>query len=268
MDATNPGYEYRGKLIAESKIVKMCGYIYDDMFEIDKYILPGIEVRLKFIRSAKVFNILSTNEGKSYKSVIESAVFYCRKHVLSQEVRNMHLSSLQHEKAIYPFVQSTIKTFLILKSAQSCVCDSLFATSFLPHRIIIGPVKTAAFNGQYSLSPFNFENFKLSTLNVTVNSDASMYKSQNLEIINSNNLLALQLLKKGLVSGFDFDRSNYDQGCNFFFFESAASHAVSEGTVKIDMNFQTALSDPVTVVIFAQFDKQISIDRDYVVSLD
>jgi len=47
-----------------------------------------------------------------------------------------------------------------------------------------------------------------------------------------------------------------DNSCNFFFFELAANHALSESSVIIDMNFQTALSDSVTVVIFAQFDKK------------
>jgi len=42
--------------------------------------------------------------------------------------------------------------------------------------IIIWLVKTAALYGQYLLLPFNFEKFDLSTLNVTVNSDAPFKK--------------------------------------------------------------------------------------------
>lgn len=268
LDANNPGFTFRGKYIQKSQSVEMCGELFSDIFDIDKYLLPEVELRLKFTRTSNAFNITSSNEGVNYKTVIENAVFYCRKHILTNEMRDMHKKMLLSKPAIYPFIKSDIKTYLIPKSAQNSVSESLFASSMLPHRILIALVKTSAMNGNYQLNPFNFEEFNVSNITVSVNSDASIYKNHNIEITDSNRLLAFQMLKQGLVSGFDLNRKKYVDGNNIYYFELAASQAIRAGNVKIEILFAKPLEIPVTAIIFSQNQSCFFIDNNYIVSLD
>ena len=150
---------------------------------------------------------------------------------------------------------------MIPKSSQSSVSENLFATSRLPFRIILGLVKSSAFNGAYELNPYSFQTFDMSNIKVTVNSDASIYKNHNIAINDTNKLLAYQLFRESLKDGFDLSRETFIDGCNFFVFELTSSSAVTEGGFKIEINFKNALVDPLTVVVLAQLKSQFTIDK-------
>ena len=62
----------------------MTGRIFHDSFEVEKYLLPNVDLKIKFSRSKNNFALWSGETvAVNYKIQIESFVFYCRKHVLS-----------------------------------------------------------------------------------------------------------------------------------------------------------------------------------------
>ena len=262
-NATNPGYSKRKTYIANSKIVELCGDLYDDIFECQRYILPSVEARLKLVRSPNELNIWCTDENKDkgYKTIVETAILYTKKHILVQDIRELHLRQLEKTPAIYPYIKSELKTFLIPKSSQSSVSENIFSTSKLPFRIILGLVKTSSFNGSYSENPYSFQTFDMSSMKITVNSDASIYKNHNIALNDTNKLLAYQFFRESLKDGFDLSRETFTDGCNFFVFELTSSSAITEGGFKIEINFKKPLVDPLTAVVLAQLNSSFTIDK-------
>ena len=65
---------------------------------------------------------------------------------------------LKDKPAIYPFVRSSIKAFNIPISSWDYMTENIFQDE-IPHRLVVGLVKTAAYIGDSQLNPFNFDHF-------------------------------------------------------------------------------------------------------------
>jgi len=134
--------------IEASKSVTMIGPIFHDLFEIDKYNLPNVDLKLYFTNftGAKIISLCGLKKKLSYSVVFEAFAFYCRKHVLSPSVHKYPMNMLEHNQAIYPFVNSELKTFSIPRSSMEYVSENLFSLAQLQRRVLIGFINTAAYN--------------------------------------------------------------------------------------------------------------------------
>jgi len=70
--------------IEAGKSVIMTGRLFHDFFEMDKYILPNVDIKIKLYRTNSKFALWSekANVG-GFNIVFENFAFYCKKHVLS-----------------------------------------------------------------------------------------------------------------------------------------------------------------------------------------
>jgi hypothetical protein len=72
----------------------------------------------------------------------------------------------------------------------------------LPNRIVIGMVDADAFNGTYTKKPFNFKNYDITTMGLTVNGENLPGKPLQLKFVaDSNYISAFQTLYKNGVYG-------------------------------------------------------------------
>jgi hypothetical protein len=68
----------------------------------------------------------------------------------------------------------------------------------LPNRIVIGMVDADAFNGTYTKNPFDFKNYDITTMRLTVNGDNLPRKPLQLKFgAESNYISAFQTLYAG-----------------------------------------------------------------------
>ena len=99
MDATqenggNAGLARRRRHIVGSRVVEMMGRLHVDLFMQDRFLLNGVTVRVRLVRSKDTFSLMAGGANPDYKVCIVDAVLFVRKAVLSPTVQIAHIQAL------------------------------------------------------------------------------------------------------------------------------------------------------------------------------
>ena len=95
VDGGNTGLVERRRYIAESRIVEMMGRLHVDLFLQDRFLLNGVSVKIRLVRSKYVFSLMAGGQIPDYKVQIVDAVLFARKAVLSPTVQMAHIKALE-----------------------------------------------------------------------------------------------------------------------------------------------------------------------------
>ena len=110
--ATNLGYTKRKALAAENKEIDMMGKLYLDLFFQNRYLLNGIEVRLRLIRSNDLFCLHGNANQADNKMSLKKVTLFVRKVKPNLAVELAHVKTLQHSTAKYPLRRVEVKSLL------------------------------------------------------------------------------------------------------------------------------------------------------------
>ena len=139
-----------------------------DFFHSSKLLLPGCEIKLKFIRNADTFGLLGT--AQLVKIKIHSLKLFIRRIAVKPEIVNRIEQQLKSTPAIYPQAKSKIQSFTVNKDVNSTRISNVF-NKILPRTILVTFVDTKAFDGNISKNPFFFQHFKLNRFQVYINGE-------------------------------------------------------------------------------------------------
>ena len=167
VDGGNTGLIERQRHIAESRIVEMMGRLHIDLFLQDIFLLNGVSVKIRLVRSKDAFSLMAGGQNTDYKVQIVDAVLFARKAVLSPTVQMAHIKALEKGTAKYPIRPVDCKVYSIPQGAMSHTHENLFLGT-LPKRLILWCIDNDAYNGEYSKNPFNAKNNAINFLAVYV----------------------------------------------------------------------------------------------------
>ena len=215
-DGANTGLQKRMGAISQSKTAELFGRLHLDLFQQEKYLPNGIEIRRRLNRSSPNFCLTGGTNAPNAKIVLETVSLHVRNVELLPVVANdlNHVIALQNMKI--PIRRVEVKTFTISNGIQSKVEDHLFQGQ-LPKRVIIAMVTNAAFNGGYATNPFRFHHFNLSKLDVSCNGHSIHNRlfEPNFEqglYLKSYLSLYQAVSAFGLNISFDIAKEDYDCG--------------------------------------------------------
>ena len=268
----NSGLKIRRNVASQSQELDLMGRLHCDIFAQDRYMLNGIDVKVKLVPSKDSFNIIAHDIAVGYKSVITHATLVVRKAKLNPAVSLAHEKALMKGNAKYPLKRVTLKTFSIPKGMLSHIQDNLFLSQ-TPTRIVIGLVTSAAFNGSYKVNPFNFQNFDLTYLNVT--SDGRTVTGKPLSMDYSHNQYVRAFfgtnLAMGLIgrdAGNDLEYRHFKNGYALYAFDLSPSlldgeqfEMAKSGPLSIEIKFSTVIAEPLQVIVYAEQDSIIEISK-------
>ncbi|KAL6421674.1 hypothetical protein ACFW04_014489 [Cataglyphis niger] len=132
-------------------------YLHCYVFNQDKFLINGVEVRLRLVHSKDSFCLMDSN-GTSSKIHILDASLLVRRAKISAGLLLAHARMLSKVTAKYPLTRVEVKTFTIHSGVVAESLDNVILGQ-LPKRIIVGFVNNKAFNGDRKLNPFNFKNY-------------------------------------------------------------------------------------------------------------
>lgn len=271
----NDGQEIREAFTKEGKVVDMIGHLHCDVFNQDKFLLNGVEVRLRLVRSKDDFCLVeSPVKDVSHKVQITDATLMVRRVKINPGVLVAHAKALSKATAKYPITRVEVKAFTMHSGVIGDTLDNVILGQ-LPKRIIVGFVYNSAFNGDKKLIPFDFQHFWINHLSLYV--DGQQIPSKPLQPEFTGNKCWVQsyhTLFSGTGihfqnEGIDITRDDYSQGYCLFAFDltpdlsaSCASHwnLVRHGSVRIEVRFGHALKHTVNCVVYAEYDNVIEID--------
>ena len=167
VDGGNTGMVERRRYISESRVVEMLSRLHVDLFLQDKFILNGVSVKIRLVRSKDAFSLMADGQNPDYKVHIVGAVLFARKAVLSPTVQMAHIKAFEKGIAKYPIRPVDCKVFSIPQGAMSHTHENLFLWT-LPKLLILWCIDNDAYNGEYSKNPFNAKNNAINFLAVYV----------------------------------------------------------------------------------------------------
>ena len=269
-NTTNSGFTSRHNFIARSRVVELLGRPHCDVLQQDRYLIPGVDVSLKFNRSTSAFHLIS---GVNCKTQIINATLFIRKVKLSSSLELHHASLLgQGKRAKYPLRRGIVTTFTEGTGSLSFNKENVVSGQ-LPRRVIVGFVENSAFNGTRDKNPFNFQHFNLTYLTLTTGKQN--FPSQPLklnygegEYLQGYGSLMMGLGLTNADRGIEVHRDNYVHGNVLYAFDLTADMAegahvdpISTGNLRMDAAFSTGLAAPVNVIVYAEYDNVLQIDR-------
>ena len=273
-DAVNTGLKERYNLSKESKMVSMEGKIHSDLFAQERYILGGVPIKLKLVRTSAAFSLVSSADPATYKVVIEDCVFRVRRVNVSSTVMIGHTEALNHTTAKYPINRVECKVFSAPRGNYSGNQPNIIQGQ-LPDRIVIGMVDSTAFNGSFKKNPFNFKNYDMTYLGLTVNGEHLPSKPLQMKFGDAegaNYVSAFQTLFAGSNKLFQNEgngitRDEYAKGYTLFVFDLTADlcardhlQPIKNGNVSLEVQFGTALNLAINIMVLGEFQNLIEID--------
>ncbi|XP_070171501.1 uncharacterized protein F54H12.2-like [Polyergus mexicanus] len=156
----------RARYIHGGRALDLIGHLHCDVFNQDKFLINGVEVRLRLVRSKDSFCLMDSN-GSTSKIHIQDASLLVRRAKISAGLLLAHARMLSKVTAKYPLTRVEVKTFTIHSGVVGESLDNVILGQ-LPKRIIVGFVNNKAFNGDRKLNPFNFKNYGINFFSLYV----------------------------------------------------------------------------------------------------
>ncbi|GFR61129.1 hypothetical protein ElyMa_001838200 [Elysia marginata] len=267
----NTGVATRLQFCSQSKQIDMYGRLHTDIMTQERYMINGVDVKIRLTPSKHVFNIMG-DASLNALSVITHASLFIRKVKLNPAVALAHAKGLEKTTAKYPLNRVVTKVFSVPKGQMSAVEDNLFLSQ-LPKRVVIGLVKSSGFLGDYGKNPFNFETFGLTYMALSI--DGRHVPGKPLTPDFNNNLYARSFYNQCMGVGHHQENSgayleyrDFKLGYGLFVFDLTPStldgnqvELIRSGSLRLELKFSEALAQPIHVIIYGEADSIIEIDK-------
>ena len=272
VDGGNTGMDERRRHISKSRVVDMMGRLHVDLFLQDRFLLNGVNVKIRLVRSKDAFSLMADGQNPDYKVQIVDAVLFASKVVLSPTVQMAHIKALEKGTAKYPIRLVDCNVYSIPQGAMSRTHDNLFLGT-LPKRLILWCIDNDAYNGEYSKNPFNAKNNAINFMAIYV--DGRQVPAKPLQptletgsYIRSYVNLFSATGKQTQDEGNELSRDDFDKGYTFLGFDltpdgcdGSCFHLTRKGNLRIEMHFAAALEQTVNVIVYGEFEAVLEIDK-------
>ena len=262
----------RDTYFAESQSAVLIGRLHGDFLNVNKCLLDGVPLRLTLYRSPDKFCLVG--EGNEYKIKIEEMTLLVPYVTPSEAMRRSLQNVLEKTPARYDFTRGLMQTRFVSSGLTEISFPSLFRGK-LPTRVALAFVRQENVVPAYDKYGFNFENFKVSKI-VLRRNQAPLGHAQGLSIENSATSLthtdaywnflqnAGRLGKGSIVSLEDFDSGFSIYPFNLVEKNESSdvdSSSLNVGVLDLQLSFKTATPAHLSLIVLAQFDETLYIDK-------
>jgi hypothetical protein len=271
----NPDTNERTAWFVGSKSKEFVGPLYLDVFSQSKYLLPGVNVRVKLTRSKNDF-VLINSGSKTIKLVLEQAILYVRKVKVAPSVLVAHEHGLTTVgNAIYPLQQTEMLSYTVAQGTKNHMQDNLLRGQ-LPKLLIVGLVSNDAFNGNMKKDPLLFDHNNLNYVALYRDGESVPY-TQPLQPDFDNGLVARSYLS--MIQSLEMFNTNLSNGITLKDFTSggrtlfvfnltpdlSASGSCGQpyqtANLRLELKFSKSLAEAINVVILAIRDGRLEITK-------
>ena len=274
-----------------SKIFFLYGRLHGPIFQSDKLLLNGVGLRMIFNRASDKFALMGLRESGSGATSVPAAEpklkmidisIFARKVKVNPAILAAHQKALQISRAIYPLKRGVIRVFNLASGQNTFVIDNCVIGT-MPAKIIVGLISNDSYSGDYTLSPFKFDNYGLNYLVFHLN--GQLFPSTPLQPNYDTGTMNYQreyyefLLQLGATKANEtpaIDYENYAK-CYCLYalnlnpdFESSEDW-ISEprsGFLNIELKFKINLTNALKLIAYFKFDSILELDANKNVFID
>nr|DAC81299.1 TPA_asm: hexon [Ladona dragonfly adintovirus] len=269
----NVGFVERKNTFKNSSIVELEGRVFCDIFNINRFLINKVDVKLKFSLAKDTFFLKGTDAQTKLQFV--DATLYVDHYNIDQRFLIETEKKLLTRNISYQFKRVEIKNFTIQKGVSSYnqgnVAGSL---GKLPTRIIVCMVSHTAYVGSLAKNPYNFQHFNLTKFVLNYNGFPIPANGLEMDFQKDECTRAYRSLINGLgvhysdkgntISKEMFSRGYFiiaqdltPDGCA----DGDHLSLAEQGDLVIDLHFASALTSPVTMLVYAEYDSVIEVNK-------
>ena len=263
--SANPGGYERQKNCGYDHVFEMEGYLGEDVFDLDKYIINGVNIDTKLYPERSSFLLMSNAPEKEYKIIIEEAILK----VGTFDVGNIIVGAHDHSLAKggmgqYFFTQSTLNNYSLSKGERN-FSQCVFQGN-VPERVTVALVSSERYSGLYTLNPLKFHHYNMTSMSVLINDVNTPHRPLITNFRNGHVESALC----NILSSSDYviiDKQAFINGYSLFVFDINPSEDDNElslqetGTVRLQLAFEEELPESVQVLVYGEFQSCFQIDH-------
>uniref|UniRef100_A0A336M720 CSON011154 protein n=1 Tax=Culicoides sonorensis TaxID=179676 RepID=A0A336M720_CULSO len=255
--------------------VQLIGRLNIDVANLQKLLPSGIDIRISLVKENPSFYMLAANENSACDIKILEANLSINHIHLNPDILLAHHKVLSTKNAIFPYKRTTVRQFTINNGSYNLCLDNIVIGQ-LPNILLFCMVPNSSYSGNYRRNPFNFKHYLLQTFSVYVNGNQITGRPLTFEHNeNGNSVLTRGYETLFSGTGINFaDRGHlvspelYKESLFLLMFDLTADHSnnsdcvniFNEGTIRIEGTFKEALAEPVTCLLYFEFDALMEID--------
>ena len=269
----NLGLKKRGSFTTGDAEVGVVGVPLCDVFNLDKLLLDGLEIKIKIDLNSSEFSLMGGEDANDCKLQIVSSTLRVRTVHVADSTKLDHVNTMTGQKAlpaIYTLTRTPTHARIIPKGVLNHTETDLF-NGLIPQCIIFGMVLNDAYNGNLGRDPFNFQLLDLNAVRVTVNGEEMPYSG--IDLIGGKKIDGYNTLFSGSGDmncghGIDIDREEWEQGYGLFRLDTTpagsghSDHLIPNrsGNVNLYLKFGTETPAVLNLIVYAELQNQLEID--------
>jgi hypothetical protein len=274
-DSTNKAFIRRKDFTSASKQIDLAGKLHCDMFNTSKYLINGVDVRFIFVKNkAEIVLLKNATTGGANIKIIDASL-WIRKVKINPTILLAHANSLNRHTAKYPFKRVEMHNYTIPSGSQQHTIENMFLGR-IPTRVIIGLVSHSAFSGAFNLCAFNFRHFNVNYLTLFKNGEQMFSRPYTPTYTDSEYSYAMPYLQSFINTGnhladdgYCISMADWQKGYCLYPFDLTPDLSAHEqhwciqeqGNLRLELGMKTALTEAVTVIVYAEFREVLEIDK-------
>ncbi len=238
--------------------------------------LNGLDLHLELHRNTDTFCLLcfqATPVLHRFQIAVEDIRWLVKKIQLPQSITLAVEAALLRTTAKYPIKRVQIKVIHLPGQRWDTLVNAVFSGQ-IPWHLIIALVDAEAFHGAYGKSPFWFQNYDATSIQICAGGQnypanaitmsyplnrftqpyVHFFETLNFTGLDTSPWISLEEYKNGhTIYAFDLSLDNSNGG---------HWELLKDGTISVHMKFGADLPDPgVKMICYAEYDSFLSIDR-------
>lgn len=256
----NAGLVLRYGYTQESKVFELEGNLMEDIFDIDKYLINGVDIYIKLFSSP------------AYKVELLDVVYKVAKVRVDPGVLLNHSKQIESTPVKYTISRNELKMNTIPKGSTEFYWDNIFPQA-IPDRIVVALVDQKAVNGDYTTNPFNFQHFNLTDVGIYINGESVPGRPLKTDFTAGHYSSAYARLfeasgKWNHDAGLVITRDNFGNGYSLFVFTidpcsfgEEYLNLIRRGNTRLELKFKQATTKAANALVFATFSSLLEVDK-------
>lgn len=268
----NTGLVLRYGYTQQSAVFELEGNLMEDIFDIDKYLINGVDIYIKLFRSSAPFFIMSAESSPAYKLELLDVVYKVAKVRVDPGVLLNHSKQIEATSVKYTIMRNELKMNTIPKGSTEFYWDNIFPQA-VPDRIVVALVDQKAVNGDYTANPFNFGHMGLTDVGVYINGESvpgrplktdfstGLYSSAYTRLFEASG-------KWNNDAGLIITRDDFGNGYSLFVFTidpcgfgEEYLNLIRRGNTRLELKFKQATTKATNAIVFATFSSLLEVDK-------
>jgi hypothetical protein len=261
-----------GGMTKLSSVIQMRGRLPLDMCSIDKFMLSRVKFSIELFRNSPDFYLMSSKDDASFKFVTSECKLYVPIVKVRSDVDLANSETLKTNPAYYPYEQSVVKTYTVTSGSHTFAAEDLFQGR-VPLRTVVCMVPSTNYSPGYKHWPFYFKHFNVSEMKFKIDDVISTLTMKFSDEERETRALQPYLALTNMYPALELSLPEFVKDSPLFVFDNASDFEPGtlpmqkKGLTRLEMKFDTALTENITVFIYSKLARviQITNEREVVV---